>query len=356
MTASHFIHIFFCLCFIIFYCLFGFILFRPLYLENCVIFTHSVHPFDLCYSYPLFWSIFKICFIIIYFLCAIIYSKLLDSFIFSKIKIAPKIIDNSSFCLHSSKELSLKIGINSISQQSIFLSSSSLYQNILITGTIGTGKTSSAIFPFSKQFIQYESQNPNLKLSILCLDVKGNLIYQIQKYVKEHHRENDLIILSPESSETYNPLDKPNLSPFVLAHRLKTILTLFSPNNTESYWLDKVEQILAEAIKLCRLSHNNYITFLNIHKFITDKEYYYAQLNHLRNLFHQNHFSNSEIYDLLSGIEFFEKEFYELDDRTQSILKSEVSRITNYFVSNYTLSELFVLKHHKFLFMDSKRF
>lgn len=149
-------------------------------------------------------------------------------------------------------------------------------------------------------------------------------------------------------------MDKPNLSPFVLAHRLKTILTLFSPNNTESYWLDKVEQILAEAIKLCRLSHNNYITFLNIHKFITDKEYYYAQLNHLRNLFHQNHFSNSEIYDLLSGIEFFEKEFYELDDRTQSILKSEVSRITNYFVSNYTLSELFCPKASQISFHGFK--
>mgnify|MGYP004483701081 FL=1 len=47
----------------------------------------------------------------------------------------------------------------------------------------------------------------------------------------------------------YNPLHKPHLKPQILANRIKTILTLFSENNSESYWLDKVEQILTECIK-----------------------------------------------------------------------------------------------------------
>ncbi len=71
----------------------------------------------------------------------------------------------------------------------------------------------------------------------------------MEKYAKKYNLEDDLIVIELNSKITYNPLNKPNLKPIVLANRLKTILELFSENNSESYWLDKVEQILAEAIK-----------------------------------------------------------------------------------------------------------
>ena len=44
-------------------------------------------------------------------------------------------------------------------------------------------------------------------------------------------------------------------------------------------------------------------------------------------------YSDTEVYNLLTSIDFFEKEFFSLDQRTLSILKSEVSRITNIFIS-----------------------
>ena len=44
---------------------------------------------------------------------------------------------------------------------------------------------------------------------------------------------------------------------------------------------------------------------------------------------------------MLSCIDFFEKEFFSLDSRTISILKSEISRITNIFVSDYKVSKTF---------------
>ena len=64
-----------------------------------------------------------------------------------------------------------------------------------------------------------------------------------------------------------------------MANRLKTILLLFSENNSDSYWLDKVEQTLCETIKLCRLYNNNYVTFLELHKLITDKDYYFSKVS-----------------------------------------------------------------------------
>ena len=52
-------------------------------------------------------------------------------------------------------------------------------------------------------------------------------------------------------------------------------------------------------------------------------------------------YSDTEVYNLLTSIDFFEKEFFSLDQRTLSILKSEVSRITNIFISDYNVSKTF---------------
>ena len=43
----------------------------------------------------------------------------------------------------------------------VFVPESGLYQNFLITGTIGSGKTSSAIYPFVNQFLKFNSNNKN---------------------------------------------------------------------------------------------------------------------------------------------------------------------------------------------------
>ena len=61
----------------------------------------------------------------------------------------------------------------------------------------------------------------------------------------------------------------------------------------------------------------------------------------VKKLFQKNKFSKEECYDLLTSITFFEKEFYKLDSRTMSILKSEITRITNCFISDYQVSKTF---------------
>lgn len=139
----------------------------------------------------------------------------------------------------------------------------------------------------------------------------------------------------------YNPLDKPNLKPAMLANRLKTILKLFSKNNSEDYWLDKAEQVLTECIKFCRLYNNGYVTFLELHKLITIPDYYTSKISLMRSKFLSGKLSSSNVHDLLSSIEFFEKEFNNLDTRTSSILKSEITRITGTFISDYEIQNTF---------------
>ena len=239
------------------------------------------------------------------------------------------------------KELNLFVGNIYDSNIPIYLSEKSLYQNILITGTIGTGKTSSAMYPFTKQLIEYSALDNSNKIGMLILDVKGNYYIKVSEFARNAKRENDLIIISLGGKYKYNPLHKPNLKASILANRLKTILLLFSPNNSESYWLDKVEQILTECIKLCRLYNDGYVTFEEIHKLISENNYYLEKIEILRNKFMNNEFSREDIYNLLSSLTFFQKELLSLDLRTISILKSEITRITNVFVSDYEIYSTF---------------
>lgn len=220
------------------------------------------------------WKYLKILFLITYLYSSIFFSNLLyNLFNFKKFKRTKKNNSKPSLTnLNKKEDLSLLIGENANTRELIYLPEKSLYQNILITGTIGTGKTSSAMYPFTKQLIKYKNCNKEKKLGMLILDVKGNYYKKVLEFASDFNRLDDIIVIELNGNYKYNPLHKPNLKPSVIANRLKTILLLFSKNNSESYWIDKASQILEEAIKLCRLYNNNYVTFIELHKLITEKK------------------------------------------------------------------------------------
>ena len=239
------------------------------------------------------------------------------------------------------KKLEICVGKIPEINEKIYIPEKGLYQNILITGTIGTGKTSSAMYPFTEQLIEYESENYDKKIGMLILDVKGNYFNQVRKFAYKYNRLDDVIVIELGGKYKYNPLNKPNLKASVLANRLKIILELFSGKTTESYWIDKSEQILCECIKFCRLYNDGYVNFEELHNLVTNQNYYIEKIEIVKKLFQKNKFSKEECYDLLTSITFFEKEFYKLDSRTMSILKSEITRITNCFISDYQVSKTF---------------
>lgn len=319
-------------------CLFILLFFLPIFKSSEIIIPYAIKPFNICEKSPTSWSILKIIYIFSCFFTCIIFSNFILNTVSRKPKRKLEFTKNIKL---NEYELNLYIGNDSATNQKIFVPEKGLFQNFLVTGTIGSGKTSSFMYPITKQLIEYECYNKNKKLGMLILDVKGNYHSQVKQFVETCGRKDDLIVLELGGSIKYNPLHKPNLKPSVLANRLKTILTLFSPNNSESYWLDKAEQILTECIKLCRLYNNNYVTFMEIHKLINLPNYYLEKISTLRDSFQKNAFSEKQIYDLKTALDFFENEFHSLDTRTLSILKSEITRITNTFISDYDVINTF---------------
>lgn len=285
---------------------------------------------------PLLWNNIKCLFILFSFLSKLI----LLYFLLNNI---------SNIAFHKKKKkyipfetpLYITLGKTFDTNENVILPEKGLYQNILITGSIGSGKTSSAMYPITRQLIAYKATSPREKLGMLILDVKGNYYHQVFKYAKQYNREKDIITIEISGKYTYNPLDNKSLKSSVIANRLKTILLLFSPNNTESYWIDKSETVMSEAIKLCRLYNNNYVTFQELHNLITNFDYYSSKIYSLRQKFINNEFNRQQTYDLLSAITFFEREFFSLDSRTLNILKSEITRITNCFISDSDIISTF---------------
>ena len=310
--------------------------FSPIFESTSLIFPYAIHPFDICIRIPTGWFYIKLIFKFTLFFNLLSLFFNFFSFLYPKSKQKSKKTHEKK-----PKNLCLYIGKNFIKNSPIYIKEKGLYQNILVTGTIGSGKTSSAMYPFCKQLINYSNNNIFEKIGMLVLDVKGNFYKQVLEFANNANRADDVIVIEINGKYKYNPLHKPHLSPQVLANRLKTILLLFSPNNSESYWIDECEKVLVEAIKLCRLYNNGYVTFKEIHKLITQENYYLQKLTCLKKLFRSGSLSKIQIYDLHSAILFFEKEFSRLDPRTLSILKSEITRITNTFISNYDILNTF---------------
>ena len=319
---------------------------KPIFQAQELIITYGLKPFDICESNAKLWQYIKIMYIITFFTSNLICSN----FVYNKIPIKKK-IEKHLDTKDKDDKLKLLIGYNQKTKEKIYIPKSGLFQNFLITGTIGSGKTSSAMYPFTKQLIKYNYLNPNSKIGMLILDVKGNYYNQVKKYVKKYNLEDDLIVIELKSKITYNPLNKPSLKPIVLANRLKTILELFSENNSENYWLDKAEQILAEAIKLCRIYNDGYVTFKEIHNLITIPNHYKEKIQKLKELFILNKLSLEQIYELNMALNFFEREFQSLDPRTSSILKSEITRITNTFISDYNVLKTFSPERKELTFL-----
>ena len=138
-----------------------YLLFKPVFDSSQNLYS-NVKLFNLIIQTPdLFFKI-KLCFLILSFFTSFFLIRKLFNLI------------NLNKKEHISKDVfSLLIGY-SMSGDEIYISEKSLYQNMLITGSIGCGKTSSAMYPFTRQLLKLES-----KPGFLILDVKGNYYKQV---------------------------------------------------------------------------------------------------------------------------------------------------------------------------------
>ena len=127
-------------------------IFNPIFTATNLIFPYSLSKFDIIVEYPIAWKYIKIiylinCFITIY-LTIFSFSKFIRTI---KIKF-PKKTGTENNILDST--FSLLLGTSDKTSEKIYLQEKGLYQNILVTGTIGSRKNRFCNVSFIKTIIR----------------------------------------------------------------------------------------------------------------------------------------------------------------------------------------------------------
>ena len=213
-----------------------------------------------------------------------------------------------------------------------------LYQNVLITGSIGSGKTSGAVSRLLYPLLKSGKGG-------LILDVKGNFVDKVEEMWKRCGRISDLKVISKTSNGYFEILSN-SISSLELAGRIKQILELLSVNNnSDSYWLDKVENFLTNIFVL--MKYLDKFSMLELHRLVTEEKYLQTCLSEVKEMVVKTPPDDKLAFEISNMINFITKEFETLDSRVKSIIKSEITRFTIPLITEYDLYNQFCEKGAK---------
>lgn len=276
---------------------------------------------------------------IVYYAVYIVFLIILCPKIYNFIKVK-KTIKNQHPLSYKSK---INLGLSE-REENIGIDIDSLYQNLLITGSIGSGKTSSCITPICKQLIERGKGG-------LILDIKGNFVNTVEKICQRSNRKGDLKIISLDSNQTFELLPY-SMSNLEIASVLKQTITLISPSNmSDSYWLDKVQDVILNLLIIQEYSLKQRNIY-EIHKMVTSDEYLKEKIEECKKELLKAQDDEKVIFEMQGAISFIKNEYMNLDERIRSIIRSEITRLTVPLVTEYPIYNRFCNSNNEYEKID----
>ncbi len=310
--------------------LLNYLLFHNLLISNFIVINLGYKKIDIISAFKEYW----VHFIKLYYFAYIIFLIILFKKFISKVILNMKIenSDTDNTCLKNEEDND-RVYVGKCKNEDVYINKIELYKNLLITGSIGTGKTTGAI----NKFCRYMIKN---NIPGLIVDIKGNYVDTVNNYLLNNEKY-DVIIISEESKVSYNPI-KNDIRSLEMANRLRRVIELISPSNSsDTYWLDKVENVLFNMIVLIKYYNSNRLDLNEIHKLVTDEEYLKEVINKVKTETVLYLKDKKSAHEINSVIMFFSKEYFNLDKRVESIIKSEITRLTIPVVTEYDICNKF---------------
>ncbi len=145
-----------------------------------------------------------------------------------------------------------------------------LYTGLAIFGAIGSGKTSSTMYPFAEQVLAFAAADPKRRAGAMILEVKGDFCYKVQELLAKHGRKEDYLEVGLESGYRYNPLHC-DLEAYTLAYGIASLMNNLFGKGKEPFW----QQAYTNMIKFIILLHKtvwDYITLFDVYECAINQE------------------------------------------------------------------------------------
>ena len=139
-----------------------------------------------------------------------------------------------------------------------------LFTGIAVFGAVGSGKTSSCLYPFAEQVLAYKASNKDKRIGGLVLEVKGDFCKRVKEILERAGRGEDYIEISLDSDYRYNPLHN-DLDAYALAFSIASLLNNLFGRGKEPFWQQAYTNLVKFIILLYKVAYG-YVTLFDVYQ------------------------------------------------------------------------------------------
>jgi hypothetical protein len=139
-----------------------------------------------------------------------------------------------------------------------------LFTGIAVIGAVGSGKTSSCLYPFAQQILSYKPLNKDERIGGLVLEVKGDFCKRVKEILERSGRGEDYIEISLDSEYRYNPLHN-DLDAYALAFSIASLLNNLFGRGKEPFWQQAYTNLVKFIILLYKVAYG-YVTLFDVYQ------------------------------------------------------------------------------------------
>lgn len=221
----------------------------------------------------------------------------------------------------------------------VYLNQQALNGNILVTGSIGSGKTQGTILPYFDNLMRSLTAMP----TVLAIDPKGTFIRDAVKIACQHGVEGKIRHMTLNGETSYNPIYAEKIlkhGKFVsTAQMIRAAAINFSGRSSESaFW----------ELGAFNLTKNALVYVAAVHGYFTLNDLYIAMCDatedrlaeKLEDCLRREEFDDEEKANIRHALAYFSQEFKNLDQKIKTGIHATATSFLNQF-QEYRVGKIF---------------
>lgn len=219
------------------------------------------------------------------------------------------------------------------------LNQRALNGNILITGSIGGGKTQGTILPYFDQILANFAPSP----AVLAIDPKGTFVPEAMSMIGRRELLDRVIHFSLDGKTTFNPIFHPDClrgSRFLdIAYMIRAAATNYMGKSIDSaFWEISSFNLIKNALVYCAAVHGYYT--LNILYDVMLRSGSDEISQGLQEAMDTGSFDDEQKFNIAKALSYFAMEYRQLDEKVRTGILATATSFLNQF-QEYRASRIF---------------